>query len=225
MTTVGCLRRDAFTLIELLVVLLIVAVLIALAVPIPGSRVKTWRVMCMSNLRQVGLGLNMWSADHSDHFPWQLSVTNSGSMELIASGSPAPHFQMLSNYVTGPKTILLCPTDKKKKPVASTNSPLSHLNVSYFLNVDADVSGTNAANLIVAGDRHLAAGGKPVAPGIFTLTPNTPPLGWTSELHANVNPAAGNLLFLDGHVEFARAPMLAMKAQRLSVDTNRLAIP
>lgn len=56
--------------IDLLVSLAIVSVLIALMLPaISMVRESTRKVICASNLRQVGLGVNMYSQDQRDRLP------------------------------------------------------------------------------------------------------------------------------------------------------------
>jgi prepilin-type N-terminal cleavage/methylation domain-containing protein len=217
-------RTTGFTLVELLAVILIVLVLAAVIIPPPdGHRRATGQIVyCMSNLKQTSVALRLWSEQHGATFPPQLSITNGGSMELINSGGPAPHFQTLSNFLAPDSAEhFVCPTDQKKK--ATTNSFLAESNISYFLNVDAAPLQPNPATLILAGDRHLGLAGNPVPPGLFTLTTNAP-LSWTRELHRNPKRPTGILLCLDGHVEMTRSN-LASLVQRQPLATNRLAIP
>ena len=100
--------RRGFTLIELLVVIAIIAILAAILFPVfAKAREKARQTTCLSNLKQIGLGLQMYLQDYDETFPLNRGY-NYG-----ASYTYATHYTwrvVLVPYVKNDQ-IFECPSD------------------------------------------------------------------------------------------------------------------
>ncbi len=71
--------RNGFTLIELLVVIAIIAILAAILFPVfAQARAKARQTACLSNVKQIGLGMMMYTQDYDECYTVDAFNKNSG---------------------------------------------------------------------------------------------------------------------------------------------------
>ena len=110
--------KSGFTLIELLVVISIIALLIAILLPaLQKARESAQIIKCASNVRELGLGLLLYTEDFKQYFPvcaewWGGMSTNSisGQFGYAVFGDPnaasyPPEGRMVNPYVNLPTHV------------------------------------------------------------------------------------------------------------------------
>ena len=211
-------RNAAMTLVEVLVIIAVLAVMFALIDFGPSQRGKrkTQWIICINNLKQIGLAYRIWAGDNNDKYPMQVSTTNGGTMELVADGKNVwRNFLVMSNELSTPK-ILFCPADAGRICATNFSNDLKD-KISYFFGVDAN---PKDPQMLLSGDDNFAISGIPVKSGLLEISSNTP-IAWTSARHK----FAGNIGLADGSVQQVSNSELTNSLQPTGSATIRLAIP
>ena len=112
----------AFTLIELLVVIAIIAILAAILFPVfAQAREKARQTACLSNFKQVGLGILQYTQDYDELLPNVNYEYNAAGASVL--GNPqtnAKWIDVIYPYVKS-EALYNCPSDTTNRPYVYLN--------------------------------------------------------------------------------------------------------
>ena len=117
--------RRAFTLIELLVVVAIIGILAAMLFPVfAQAREGARKAQCMSNMRQLGIGLTMYISDYDDvcfFFAHDRDLSRLDPTRPLGATRDNRWWNQILPYTRMGGALLVCPSDTGRAPHASEN--------------------------------------------------------------------------------------------------------
>ncbi len=194
-------KEKGFTLIELLIVIAIIGILAGILLPaLSRARESGRRTACASNLKQIGLGLIMYSNENAETFPVFHANAADGAMKDLNEIYPV--------YVSERK-VFRCPSDSvfvtpatnagiTQKTAAQDDDAFDKDECSY--GYDNTHGPSDDPGVPIVGDRPTNAGGATTP----TAGSNSPNHGGTIGDVATGDTAGNgqNLVYIDGHVEW-----------------------
>ncbi len=219
--------QGGFTLIELLVAIAIIAILAGLLLPgLARAKERARRVVCLSNMRQIGVALMLYADDYR-----RLPVMH--SQVVYYADNPEPSYlKLLLPYTqTRQNGIYSCPS-AKPSPIPD-EVPTATSSTSYYGN--GVVMGRELREVLQPAaivflqetyNRVHVAGLRP-----WKLDPGADPaeaeytwwhdnISRTHELYSALHDKGGNLLFCDGHAEYRKGATLRSGDFGLSPETD-----
>jgi prepilin-type N-terminal cleavage/methylation domain-containing protein/prepilin-type processing-associated H-X9-DG protein len=228
-------RRNGFSLVELLVVISILALLMAIMLPsLSQARHQAKLSICGSNLRQIGVAIQLYAGDYDDTIPFGPAgrpVTGSNFYTVIGSvtsllsledGAPVGLGLLLENYLAQQKKVIFCPgadqPSEADEQLARVGKSQAQSDFYYRHASVAQLTGTPKAFHIRLSDLGMNSKGQPIAALVadvqFLAHPSL--AVFQVKTRTSHQQAASNILYADGHVN-----TIKNKNDMLTVDVGK----
>lgn len=220
------MKRRGFTLIELLVVIAIIAILAAILFPVfARARENARRTSCTSNLKQIGLGVMMYTQDYDEMYPmyrrnttepppipayktdyweWQHMVypyTKNEQVYRCPNGNPATspyngHYGVNYGLISGTSISLAA------VQATATTYMIMDSGTSYITQSDA-------YRVNKGGARYLPGAGKFVTPEVAVSSGY-----YTSDFENGRHFDGVTMAFADGHAKWLKSEIVVNESKK-----------
>jgi prepilin-type N-terminal cleavage/methylation domain-containing protein/prepilin-type processing-associated H-X9-DG protein len=215
---------QGFTLIELLVVIAIIAILAAILFPVfAQARAKARQTSCLSNLKQIGLGLMMYTQDYDEVLPGNDPARSyaagynrpRGWIEPRQNGIPETYRNWARDVQPYLKNLQVfnCPQSRPRTSYNGGNGPYNEstlpngANTSYALNGIAETRALAVipapADIIYLREFLVYSRTAQCRPRRNSAT-STSFREFDHVLYDNIHQEGSNLLFCDGHAKWRK---------------------
>jgi prepilin-type processing-associated H-X9-DG protein len=202
-----------------LAVIAIIAILAALLLPVlGGAKANAKRITCTSNLRQINLGIRVYSDDSNDISPFAQTTNRMVNYYRILvqsyvglKGPPSPEDKLFAcpadtfRYWTKSGAVVFSPTGRHESSNANYSSY-----VFNGINKETTNSSANGSSLGIAGQK-LSAIKHPAKTVLVTEHSSFYPYSWHQPKQPISDPnscifnnALNMVSFVDGHVSYIK---------------------
>ena len=187
------MRRRGFTLIELLVVIAIIAILAAILFPVfARAREKARQTSCLSNVKQIMLGVMMYAQDYDETLP-------AGALIAAAPSNNNDWYELVGPYLKNAQ-ILICPSRKAYSITYGWN----YQEFGYYYGSHGTGWCTSLGDIDEPASTVLLGDGRLNTRYLYKRSTT-----YTSKVHND----GGNMALCDGHAKwYSYSSLLATKA-------------
>ncbi len=231
-------RRAGLTLTDIIICMVLLAMLFAVGVPVATYQSKETanRVICASNLRQIGQAMLWYSNDNRGQWPRTIydpanptptQFTGVEAPDPFGPGGPAPNdvtaalFLLIRTQDIGTE-VFICPSDSARRDNLGGKDPAQRSNFTKSTNLSYSLANPYPTttigyrwNISQNPEFVVMADMNPGVPELLTIT-------WASRAEQvklansfNHRGDGQNVLFGDGHAEFVNTPFFGVQKDNI----------